>query len=164
MEFRKATENDIEEILLLVKSAVKNMEENGIHQWDEIYPAKEDFIQDLKGGNLFLGLKGGEIAVVFVLNKYQDAEYFSAKWSYTGENFKVIHRLCVSAKFQNQGIAKETLRHIEAVLKLRGTESIRLDVFTENPYALRLYQNFGYKTTGSAVWRKGKFLLMEKRI
>lgn len=41
-------------------------------------------------------------------------------------------------------------------------ESIRLDVFTQNPFALRLYEKTGYRKTGTADWRKGKFILMEK--
>ena len=138
------------------------MESNGIHQWDEVYPDKEEFLNDLNGKNLFVGEKDGEIAVVFVLNKWQDKAYFSAEWSYTGEQFCVLHRLCVNPKFQNQGIAKGTLKYIEEKLKTAGIKSIRLDVFTENPYSLRLYENFGFHTTGTADWRMGKFLLMEK--
>ena len=122
MNFRKATQDDIDEICQLVKNAIDVMEQNDIHQWDEIYPTKEDF----------------------------------------GENFCVIHRLCVNPKFQKQGIAKKTLIYIEEKLQKECVKSIRLDVFTENPYALRLYEKAGYHKTGTADWRKGKFLLMEK--
>lgn len=162
MEFRKAAENDIEEICGLVKNAIAVMEENGIHQWDEVYPAKEDFLRDLDEGNLFAGLIDDQIAVVFVLNKCQDDAYFSADWSYNGDNFCVIHRLCVNPEFQNQGIAGKTLKYIEEKLIQNGAEEIRLDVFTENPFALRLYEKAGFKKTGTADWRKGRFVLMEK--
>ena len=46
MEFRKASENDIEEICRLVKDAIDVMEKNGIPQWDEVYPAREDFLME----------------------------------------------------------------------------------------------------------------------
>ena len=42
--------------------------------------------------------------------------------------------------------------------------SIRLDVFTKNPRAVKLYENAGYSYAGDAYFRKGKFLLMEKLI
>ena len=164
MKFRKATENDIDEICGMVKAAIDVMEANGIHQWDEIYPTKEEFLDDIRGSNLFVGIKDTKIAVVFVLNKWQDPAYFSAEWTYKGEQFCVLHRLCVNPKFQNQGVAKETLYYIEEKLKNAGVRSIRLDAFTENPYALKLYKNFGYRTTGTADWRKGKFFLMEKNL
>ena len=116
----------------------------------------------MKSGNLFVGIINKEIAVVYVLNKNQDDAYFSASWEYTGENFCIIHRLCVNPKFQNQGVAKNTLRHIEDELVKNGVEEIRLDVFSKNPFALRLYENAGYKKTGTADWRMGRFFLMEK--
>ena len=53
-----------------------------------------------------------KIAVIYVLNKFQDEEYFSADWKYKGENFCVIHRLCVNPCFQRQGIVKATVCHI----------------------------------------------------
>ena len=43
-----------------------------------------------------------------------------------------------------------------------GYQSIRLDVFSENPFAQKLYRKNGYVTRGSAEWRKGRFDLMEK--
>ena len=162
MQYRKADEKDIDAICRIVKHAVAVMEENGIHQWDELYPTQEDLLADIHSGTLFVGIQDEAIAVLYVLNKNQDEAYFSADWQYTGENICVIHRLCVNPKFQNQGIAKSTLSHIEKTLKESGTTAIRLDVFTENPFALRLYGNAGYRKTGSADWRKGKFYLMEK--
>ncbi len=162
MEFKKATENDIEEICQLVKNAIGMMEKNGIPQWDEVYPAKEDFLNDIKAESLYAGIIDGKIAVIFALNKWQDEAYFGADWTYRDENFCVIHRLCVNPEFQNQGIAKKTLNYIEEKLSTEGIQSICLDVFTKNPFAIRLYEKAGYRKTGTADWRKGKFILMEK--
>ena len=168
MKFNLATESDIDEICALVKSAISNMDRNDIFQWDEIYPTREDFLSDIKSGNLYTGITknaettGEKIAVVFALNKCQDEAYKSANWTYNGEDFCVIHRLCVNPEFQNQGIAKTTLKYIEEKLKNSGKKSIQLDVFTQNPFALRLYEKAGFHQTGTADWRKGKFLLMEK--
>lgn len=162
MKFRKGTTLDIEEICAMVKNAIAVMDKNNIPQWDEIYPTKEEFLDDIKGQNLYVGTKDNKIAVIFVLNKWQDPEYFKAAWTYRGEKICVIHRLCVNPEFQNQGIAKQALAYIEEILKTDGVKAIRLDVFTLNPYALRLYQKAGYAQTGTADWRKGKFILMEK--
>ena len=162
MEFRKASENDIEEICRLIKGAIDVMEKNGIPQWDEVYPAREDFLNDIKAESLYVGIIDGKIVVIFALNKCQDEAYFSADWTYDGDSFCIIHRLCVNPKFQNQGIAGQTLRYIEEKLIRDGVKAIRLDVFTQNPFALRLYEKDGFCKTGSADWRMGKFILMEK--
>ena len=55
-----------------------------------------------------------------------------------------------------------TMDFIEKVLMEKGIEAIRLDVFSKNPYALKLYEQCGFRKTGEANWRKGKFYLMEK--
>jgi ribosomal protein S18 acetylase RimI-like enzyme len=51
---------------------------------------------------------------------------------------------------------------IEKDANYKGAKAIRLDVFTENPYALKLYHDCGYSRVGTVEWRKGKSFLMEK--
>ena len=162
MLIKPAKKSDLGEIQKLIESAIIEMERNHIFQWDEIYPSIKDFAEDLNNGTLFIGTEGDEIAVVYVLNKDQDEEYFKADWTYKGESFCVLHRFCVNPKFQNRGIAKSVLSQIEEELRQRNIKAIRLDVFTENPFALRLYEKAGFHKTGTADWRKGKFILMEK--
>ena len=44
MEYRLAGIDDIEDVFYIVKAAIVQMETSGIHQQDDIYPTKEDFI------------------------------------------------------------------------------------------------------------------------
>lgn len=162
MIFRLATENDILEIGKLVQSAILQMEKNEIFQWDHIYPTVDDFKADLNKEQLYVGVLNEEIAVVYVINKECDDAYQKAEWKYPNSEFRVIHRLCVNPKYQNQGVAKNTLKHIENELLKDNVETIRLDVYTQNPFAISLYINNGYEKVGFADWRKGRFFLMEK--
>ena len=57
-----------------------------------------------------------------------------------------------------------TMQYIEAELRQSKVEAIRLDAFTENPHAMKLYQNLKFNIVGHADWRKGRFYLMEKYI
>lgn len=164
IKYRPAVCEDISEIMTLVNKAVAEMERNGIKQWDEIYPTKEDFTEDIAQGELYAGTIDKKIAVIYAINQSCDEEYKNGKWQYPKEPFGVIHRLCVSTDHQRMGIAAGTVMHIEEQLRDKGMNVIRLDVFTENPYALRLYRKQGFKETGTVRWRKGKFLLMEKYI
>ena len=43
-----------------------------------------------------------------------------------------------------------------------GYDAIRLDVFSLNPYARRLYEKNGFIKRGHAHWHMGEFYLMEK--
>ena len=140
------------------------MEKQGIHQWDEIYPDKEILRQDILKNQMYIGEKNNNIAVCFVLNEECDEEYKKANWICPDAKFCIIHRLCVNPLFQNQGIAKESMEYIENLCKSSGYDSIRLDCFTKNPYSQKLYNKAGYKITGYADWRKGRFELREKKI
>ena len=162
MIYSKANLNQIEEVFSVFSAAVINMEKQGIHQWDDIYPDKATIADDITRNLMYIGKKEGKIAVCFVLSEECDEEYKNGKWQRPDARFCVIHRLCVSPDFQNQGIAAETLKYIEKLCKSQGYDSIRLDCFTENPYSRKLYDKAGYSVVGYAEWRKGRFELREK--
>lgn len=164
IEFRRANPEDLDEVCSMVQAAVSHMIEQNIFQWDELYPVREDFAEDIERQQLTVGLAGGRIAVIYVLNQECDAEYADGDWKYRDEPFYVIHRLCVSPDFQRMGIAGSALSHIEETLKTMGIHEIRLDVFSGNPFAQRLYEGAGFFKTGEVHWRKGMFYLMEKHI
>ena len=108
---------ELQEIEELVQQAIEKMEKQGIHQWDDLYPTKEDFEED-------------------------------EEYAY------VVHRLCVSPSFQRCGIAKQTLSRIEEQVREQNGQSIRLDVFSENPFSMRLYTSCGYQKPEPAIWRE----------
>ena len=164
MIYSKADKTQTEEVFSVFSAAIQNMELHGIHQWDEIYPDKPTIADDIARNQMYIGKIDNRIAVCFVLSEEYDEEYKNGCWQYPDSRFCVIHRLCVNPKFQNKGIASETMKYIENLCKSAGYDSIRLDCFTENPYSRRLYDKTGYSVVGYANWRKGRFELREKKI
>lgn len=162
--YQKASFDNVSEIMGLIQGAILNMEKHGIYQWDKLYPTEEVIVNDISNGELYIGKVEDIIAVIYVINKSYDVEYHNGDWQYPNAEYRIIHRLCVHPEYQQKGIAKKTMKHIEAELRQCNIEAIRLDVFSENPYALKLYQNMGFIKTGHADWRKGRFYLMEKYI
>lgn len=160
--FRKAERSDLPDVMQLIRAAIAEMQRQGIDQWDEIYPAEQHLAADTEAGQLCCGTDGERIAVIYVLNQECDTAYDSADWSYDSSAFTVIHRLCVHPDYWGQGVAQQTMEQIESGLRDAGCKAIRLDVFAKNPAALRLYARNGCRQTGTADWRKGRFLLMEK--
>lgn len=164
LSFRKGTRADLDSIFRLFTDAIAEMNRLNIPQWDELYPDREILSEDIEKTELYLGVAEGEIACVYVLNSECDEEYENGVWRYPDASFRVIHRLCVNPKFQNKGLGNFTMRHIEAQVLEEGFESVRLDAFTLNPYALKMYDRLGYVIVGTADWRKGRFFLMEKKL
>lgn len=164
LHFRLAEPSDLDKVFQVFESAIQNMISQDILQWDEIYPQKSDLRRDILKKELYIGLLDDEIACVYVLNNECDEQYKNGNWEFPDASYKVVHRLCVDPRFQNRGVGRETVKHIEEAIRKMGIESIRLDAFTQNPFSLRMYEKAGYKIVGHADWRKGRFYLMEKSL
>ena len=162
LEYRLAVPSDLDDLFYMFQSAIKHMEKNNIFQWDHIYPDKLTLGEDIEKQQMTLALINDEIAAAFVINTECDDEYADGAWNMPDARYMVVHRLCVNPYYQHMGIARKIMEHIEKEAMLKEVQSIRLDAYTKNPYALRLYESIGYITVGYANWRKGRFCLMEK--
>lgn len=164
MNYRIGKFSDINSICLMINKAIKDMESKGIYQWDSVYPAREDFEKDIIQNNLYIVEERNKLVAIYVISQECDNEYNKCSWNCPDDTACILHRLCVSPIYQNKGLGKQVLLHIEKQVQGLGYQSIRLDVYTKNPYAIRLYENNGYKECGFADWRKGRFILMEKEL
>ena len=162
MKYKLGTMQDLDEICSLIKDAIAEMEKNGIYQWDDIYPTRSDFEEDIKKNNLYVVLDEDKLVAIYVISGECDEEYKNGKWQFDDQAAYILHRFCVSPKMQNRGLGKIVLNHVEQQIKDMGYQSVRLDTFTQNPFAQKLYRNNGYESRGYADWRKGRFDLMEK--
>lgn len=164
IDFRKAVQTDLQKVWKVFTGAILHMDEQGILQWDEIYPNKDLILDDIKNQQMYLAIENGVLISAVVLNEYQDEEYAALSWRYTGEKTAVIHRLCVSPAQQGKGWGKRTVQLAEQKLTELGYTCVRLDAFSQNPFALHLYESLGYEKAGEVRFRKGKFYCYEKRL
>jgi len=153
---------DANEVMLLIKEAIVEMEGQNIRQWDEVYPDYETIVTDILANTMFGFVSKGELAGIVVLDKNQSPEYSGIKWASIEGTSLVMHRLCVRPKFQGQGFAKKLLRFSEQFAIDKGYTSIILDAFKDNPSALNLYENNGYLKKGMVKFRKGEFYCYQK--
>ena len=162
MEFRPATIGDLDALVSLYGAATQDMREKGIDQWDEYYPDREILAEDVESGDMTLGLLDGQLACAYVVNREYEPEYELGAWEHTEGDFCVLHRLCVNPEMQGRGLARQAMARMEKTALEQGFDSVRLDVFSQNLHAQRLYEKLGYKRTGEVRFRKGIFYLMEK--
>ena len=153
---------NVNEVMCLIKEVIVEMEGLNIYQWDEVYPDYKTIYSDIDTETMFGIFKDAELAGIVVLNKEQSPEYSSIKWQLDDSSPLVMHRLCVRPKFQKQGIAKQLLIFSEEFAINNHYKSIRLDAFSNNHFALNLYDNNGYKKRGMVAFRKGNFYCYEK--
>jgi GNAT superfamily N-acetyltransferase len=160
---RPATSADMPAVYEIYRTAIDHMNRNGIPQWDEIYPSPAILEADLKRGELYVADSQGTVLAAVVMNEQCDPAYDDAAWIYIGPHV-IVHRLCVSPAAQGQGVGRRLMSAVEDWARARRYRAIRLDAFSLNPHALRMYTGLGYERRGEANWRKGLFYLLEKRI
>ena len=161
---RSAREEDLPAVLDIFFGAVRLMRSKGIGQWDELYPDQAILSEDICRKEMFLLEDDGVPVSAFVLNGEQMEEYNAVPWIFSGQNVRVIHRLCVDASKQGRGLGKLSLLCAEEILRGRGCGVVRLDAYSKNPAALRLYESSGYRRAGEAVFRNGLFYCYEKKL
>ena len=162
LEFRRAGTDDLDALVALYGAAAQDMREKGIDQWDEYYPDREILAEDVESGDMTLGLLDGQLACAYVVNREYEPEYELGAWEHTEGDFCVLHRLCVNPEMQGRGLARQAMARMEKNARDQGFDSVRLDVFSQNLHAQRLYERLGYKRTGEVRFRKGIFYLLEK--
>lgn len=69
IQYRKATSENFDKIMELIKSAIINMNEAEIYQWDAIYPDEATIKQDIDNNDLYIGIVDEKIAAIYLCNK-----------------------------------------------------------------------------------------------
>ena len=151
---RRATKNDIKEVLVLTRACALAMEAEGIFQWNSHYPSEEVFVRDVSQGALSVFEREKKVCGCIMFSNEKDAPYNSVTWLTPDQQNLYIHRLAVHPHFQKQGIARSLMDFAEAFAATHQFQSIRLDTFSQNPRNIRFYESRDYKRVGDIYFPK----------
>ena len=148
LKIRVAMLTDFNEVAAMFKNAITNMNNNGLYQWDDTYPDENLIRSDIENGEMYLSIVNDRIVASATVNQMQEPEFETGDWKYHCSLYAVIHRMCVDPGASNRGIGARTILAIEGMMKDKGFESIRLDTYSQNPIAIRLYEKLNYDRVG----------------
>jgi len=149
---RIAKKEEIHKILAITKACAESMISQNIFQWNEVYPSKEAFENDLKRNELYVINYKEEIAGCISITPKIDEEYLLIKWLTPNKNNLYIHRLAVHPKFQGRGIAQQLMDFTEMIARKNKFSSIRLDTFSKNKRNQKFYELRGYQKLGNCYF------------
>ncbi|WP_372794694.1 GNAT family N-acetyltransferase [Lutibacter sp.] len=144
MTIIKAKISDLNQLHVLTKSCAKIMMDNGIFQWNEMYPSKEVLENDIELGQIWKLEESEIIKGIVVLTEIEDKEYLNVKWLTKNYKNLYIHRLAVHPNFQGKGYAQKLMDFAEDFAKENKYNSIRLDTFSQNKRNLQFYEQRNY--------------------
>lgn len=134
MEFRKAVEADIDNIMKIIKQAQAYFKEQGINQWQDNYPSPCTISNDIANKESYVLLKDNNIvatvAVSFDGEKTYDSIY-EGEWISNNE-YAVIHRIAVDNTYKGLGLSSQIIKNVEQLCLNKGVYSIKVDTHEEN--------------------------------
>ena len=144
VKIKLAKLGDLDRVKEIAEACAERMIEEKIFQWNEKYPSKEIFREDIKNNALFVARINSEIVGCIMFSSYKDDVYKNVKWISEDSNNLYIHRLAVHPRFQKKGIARKMMDYAESFAKSKNYKSIRLDTFSKNQRNNKFYKLRGY--------------------
>lgn len=166
MIIRRATLNDVDAIMALVKQVVPLMHAAGNFQWSNDYPNPQVFENDIALNQLWVAEDDGQIAGVTAITTEQYPEYTQVGWN-INELAIVTHRLAVSPLHQGKGVAAKLLEEAQHEANRRNIPLLRIDTNSMNKAMQGLSLKQGYEFAGeiNLEFRPGlAFYCYEKRL
>ncbi|MEM1270890.1 MAG: GNAT family N-acetyltransferase [Bacteroidota bacterium] len=165
IEVKQACAEHVSPVRAVLAACVRHLRDQGIDQWDDVYPDLDTVEHDIASGTLYVALEGAHCIGALCLNEEADEAYATVTWG-GEEPALIVHRLCVLPSEQGRGVASRLMDVAEAEGARRGYASIRLDAYSGNPRAVGLYTRRGYATAGHVYFprRTLPFACMEKAL
>ncbi|MCF7559497.1 GNAT family N-acetyltransferase [Sabulilitoribacter multivorans] len=151
---RKALPKDIDELLQITRACAAHMISNNIFQWNEFYPSKQAFLNDLEREELYVLEIKNTIVGCITMSTFMDEEYIPINWLTLNNNNIYIHRLAIHPTYQGKGYAQKLMDYAEDYSKEHHFNSVRLDTFSQNPRNVKFYESRGYKRLGEIFFPK----------
>jgi len=151
---RLVKEEEILELLAITQACANDMVSRNIYQWNEEYPSKSAFENDLLRKELYALISEEKIIGCIVITPKIDKEYLSVKWLTPNKNNLYVHRLAIHPNFQGKGFAQKLMCFAENFAIENNYSSIRLDTFSKNGKNQKFYELRGYKKLDSIYFPK----------
>ena len=146
---RLAKVTDIEGILAVANDAIANLKADNVNQWQNGYPNREVFLNDIKNQTLFVYDDNG-IQGICNLSLERDPSYDiieNGAWITNG-NYLVIHRIAVSTKVIGSGVARQLFEFAIDYGQNNNVRSIRIDTHRDNKRMMGILRKVGFIKCG----------------
>lgn len=142
---RKATINDIDQVLQIYKEAQEFIKSYNSPQWQDGYPNEESFHQDVKDGTIYVNEIDKTIVGVATFLDYEPTyEVIDGKWL-NDEDYVVIHRIATTTKELGKGHAKAFIDYLE---NDKTVKNIKIDTHELNEPMKRFLIKNGFVYCG----------------
>ncbi|MEY8441504.1 GNAT family N-acetyltransferase [Lactobacillaceae bacterium 24-114] len=153
MQLRKATMDDLDTVVDILRDGQNQLAERGIDQWQGDYPNVEHIKEDIQHGWAYLvesddSQTVGALAIVDAPDHSYDE--LDGKWLLDTDKYKVIHRVAIHSKHAGKGYASRLFESVIDYIKDNRpeVESLRIDTHKDNKIMQHLITKNGFTKVG----------------
>ena len=157
---RRATTEDIAEIMSIVADAQLSLRELGIDQWQDGYPSNEVIAEDIASGLGYVYYVDSKVvgyAAILFTGEETYSQIPDSGWN-TTNNYVVVHRLCVRRGYTKAGVAMALMDYASQMAIERGYTGFRIDTHRGNIRMLSMLEKLGFKYVGIIYYDSGERL------
>ncbi|MDO4903009.1 MAG: N-acetyltransferase [Limosilactobacillus sp.] len=153
MKLRKATMEDFDQIMDILRDGRNQLAEQGIDQWQGDYPNADVVKEDIENGWGVLAQSDDEQTVGYVaVVDGPDTSYdtMKGKWLVETENYVVLHRVAVHSKHTGHGYASKLFIAVIDYIHdhRKDVETMRIDTHEDNKIMQHLITKHGFEKVG----------------
>lgn len=124
---KKAVFEDLEQIMVILNDAKAYLKEKGIPQWQNGYPNRDVFLDDLKKGDLYVLKEDDVVLGMCVIKDFEETyEVIDGAWL-NDEPYYVIHRIAIKEDLKGKNCAKQLFDYAKSLGK-----DVRIDTHAMN--------------------------------
>ena len=153
MQLRKATMEDLDTVMDILRDGRNQLAERGIDQWQGDYPNEEHIKEDIQHGWAYLVESDddqtvGALAIVDAPDHSYDA--LDGKWLVDTDKYQVIHRVAIHSKHAGHGYASRLFESVIDYIKenRKDIKSLRIDTHENNEIMQHLITKNGFTKVG----------------
>ena len=166
IQYRLARERDIPEILAIIRQAQKSIGKLGIGQWQDGYPNREVFEEDIRKEQCYVFACSKQIAGVMVVS-FETEECYQALTGGTwlpNRPYGVLHRIAVADSLRGSGLSDQMVELAEILCLQNGISSLRVDTHEGNLPMRKFLKKHGFSLCGIVDYGgpDGKRIALEK--
>lgn len=165
MIVRKSFNEDIKDIMEIIKLAQNNLKAQNIDQWQNGYPNENTIKYDILNNISYVVIKDSEIVGTFAVSFDGEKTYdkiYNGRWI-SNEKFGVIHRIAINENHKGTGLASEIIKHVEDICLNEGINSIKIDTHEDNIAMQKLLKKNSFEYCGIIYLEdKSKRIAFEK--
>ena len=166
--YRKAIVKDLDDVMQAADDAREYLKAQGLSQWQDGYPFRDDFIKDINEGYLYVVLDDNDpnlVAGVCAIT-YKEEDYnhlVEGKWL-SDLPYIVMHRVAVKKEYRGKGYGKKLFKLFFERAEIEGYTSLRIDTLAENIVMRNLIESFGFIYCGRVILNPNKLRVVYEKL